>query len=103
MTTTLLQQVQAQEVRYSKIVGWTLAKARTDRNLTQKDLAGSLCMQQSVVSRIESGSLPLSVERLALWAAVLEISSVRLIGMAEESAYDLEQKGYRVTYSKDAP
>lgn len=98
---TLLEQVQAQEVRYAKVVGWTLAQARKDKDMPQKELADRLGSPQSIISRIEAGLIPLSVERLSLWAAALGASPWQLISKAEDSVHELESKGYRVTYSKE--
>lgn len=98
---TLLEQVQAQEVRYAKVVGWTLAQTRTDKDMTQKELAAKLGSPQSIISRIEAGKIPLSVERLAQWAAALDTSSRLLVSKAEDSVHDLKNKGYLVTYNKE--
>lgn len=85
---------------YAAVVGQVLARRRATLGLSQIDVASSLEAAQSVISRVESGVLPLTVETLARWSAALGAAPAEILTEAEVAKVALERQGVRVTYSR---
>jgi transcriptional regulator with XRE-family HTH domain len=81
---------------YAAVVGQILARMRADRRMSQMAVATSLGVVQSVVSRVESGALPLTVDLLARWAALLQVRPGQVLDSAEAAVAALERQGVRV-------
>lgn len=56
-----------------------LREVRRAKGLSQTDLAARIGCDQSIISRMESGERPITLERLRIVAAVLEVPLSALI------------------------
>lgn len=84
---------------YASIVGQLLAKLRLSQDVAQADIARKLGIQQSVISRMENGSLSISVTKLARWATALDTSGSQVLAMADRAVIALQGRhDVQVTY-----
>jgi UDP-N-acetylglucosamine 1-carboxyvinyltransferase len=65
---------------YQKKIGDLVTRARTQRGLTQKELAAQLKTSQSAINRIESGKQNVTLEMLARISDVLDKQLISLTG-----------------------
>lgn len=87
---------------YAAVVGQVLARARSAKGIPQAALAAELGVAQSVVSRVETGALPLTVDTLARWAAMLQMAPADVLASADAAVRALEGQGVRVLYQRPA-
>lgn len=85
---------------FGAVVGQVLASRRLALRLSQAQLAETVGATQSVVSRVENGSLPLSVEQLAKFSAALGLRASEVLRMSERSAEVLASQGVQVLYER---
>jgi transcriptional regulator with XRE-family HTH domain len=85
---------------FAAVVGQTMSQMRTARGLSQSALAKQLGLAQSVVSRIENGGLPLTVEVLARYAEALGTTPSEILRTAERGARLLRGTGVEVPYKR---
>lgn len=87
---------------YVVVVGQTLAQLRTLRGRSQKDLARQLSALQSVVSRTETGRLPLTIEMLARWSAALQVQPHEVLRLVDDAIVRLKLYGISVAIRRPA-
>lgn len=68
--------------------GEKLRTLRAEKNLSQADFAALVRMSTDVVSRIERGLVNPSPQQLVVFAVALEVSSDKLLGLADGGAAD---------------
>jgi len=68
---------------YAALVGATLKRLRKARRLSQTAVATRLGITQSLVCRTEQGVVPLTVDRLAEYAALLQIPASEILRAAD--------------------
>lgn len=88
------------ETTYAVVVGQILAQERALRGLSQTSLATNLGAIQSVVSRIETGVLPLGVDMLARWSAVFQIPPSSVLSAAEDAVAVLSAHNVTVVFRR---
>lgn len=87
---------------YPAIVGATIAAIRERRGLQQGVLAAAIGSSQSNVSRMERGSIPVSVEQLAVIAVALETTPGAILASADRAVVRARQRGMRVVNGRPA-
>lgn len=75
----LQDQSKARDRSLSRAIGVRLAAKRKDLGITQADLAERLGIEKETVSRIETGSISISLGRLSLFAESLGLSMDMLL------------------------
>lgn len=88
------------ETTYAVVVGQILAQERADRGFSQTSLAAKLGAIQSVISRIETGVLPLGVDMLARWSAILQIPPSHVLSAAEDAVAVLGAHNVTVVFRR---
>lgn len=86
-----------------KILGHVLRQQRKSAGLSAKELANSIGLSQSTWSRIEDGSINLSVFRLREAALRLGIKPSSLLKKAEDRAVELASEGVEIRDQPLAP
>lgn len=81
---------------YPAVVGQVLAKHRKSRSITQQQIAQKIGVGQTAWSKIEKGIVPITVEQLALVAAVLGTTPGELLGQADAVVTEANRRGFRV-------
>lgn len=89
---------------YQSVLGAVINSTRTksDRNITQTEIAEQLGITVSTWSRIERGESSLSLEQLVKLAAFLQIPLSALFKFVEERIEELRDQGVSVAVSKEA-
>lgn len=82
---------------YPAIVGGVLAQMRTRQGLHQQDLARSIGITQSTLSRMEKGQSSISVEHLRLAAHHLNLAPSAIINHADQVEASMHSQGIEVT------
>lgn len=82
---------------YPAIVGGVLAQIRTLKGLHQQDLAHSMGVTQSTLSRMEKGQSSISVEQLRLAAHHLDVAPSMIINHADQAEVSMHSQGIEVT------
>jgi transcriptional regulator with XRE-family HTH domain len=88
------------ETTYALVVGQTLAHMRRLREVPQTTIAKDLDVQQSVISRVETGVLPLTVDMLARWSASFLTEPHEVLRSAEAAVAKLDTLGVRVVFNR---
>lgn len=83
---------------FSAILGQVIAQHRTVQNISQAGLARRLGVAQSVMSRVESGALPITTDMLCRIGDAVGVPSSELLRGAEAGARLLGRRGVRVLY-----
>ena len=86
---------------YGAVVGQILARLRTEQGRSQAEIAQHLGVAQSLISRVETGALPLTIATLGRWSAFLGTKPAAVLVQAEESIEGLQRQGVTVLF--DAP
>lgn len=81
---------------YPAIVGRLLAEERRTRGMKQDELASSIGIQQSALSKLERGEVPLTVEQLALAAEMLDTTPGQILRNADRVAAQARTRGIHV-------
>lgn len=93
-----------QFVLYRAVVGRVIASHRARLGMQQPQLAAHLGINQTSLSRIETGQSTASVEQLAVLAHALRTTPGALLAEADHAERMLEAQGYKVVRTKeDAP
>jgi transcriptional regulator with XRE-family HTH domain len=87
-------------VQFGAIVGHVVARRRAKLGLHQATLAAKLAVTQSAFSRLESGTVPMTVDQLKFIAAALETSAEGILREAELKAKALADHGIRVVFRR---
>ena len=87
---------------YPAIVGAMIAAMRERKGFQQGTLAAAIGSSQSNVSRMERGSIPVSVEQLAVIASVLGTTPGRILSDADRAVAGARQRGMRVVNGRPA-
>ncbi len=66
-----------------KLVGNRIKESRKDKRMTQKEVAGILCMTQQQYSRFENGVFELDYENLVKISQLFEVSLDYLFGLSQ--------------------
>ncbi len=82
---------------YPAIVGGVLAQIRTRQGLHQQDLAQSMGITQSTLSRMEKGQSSIPVEHLRLAAHHLGVAPSAIINHADQAEASMHSQGIEVT------
>lgn len=85
---------------FSVVLGQVICQLRTVRGIPQAGLGNLLGLGQSVVSRIESGVIPLTVDNTARIARILDLRPSELLARVEAGVAVLEKQGVRVLYGR---
>lgn len=78
---------------YPAILGAVIARLRSEKCLTQADLAEAVGLQPSTWSRIEKGESALTVEQLRLAALRMDETPAYIMELAEEAILKLPTTG----------
>ena len=78
---------------YAAVVGQVLKSMREGKNLHQSDLANILGITQATLSRVESGSVGVSMGTIAQLAAALSTQPNVIINTADQIAEQLRKQG----------
>lgn len=78
------------------VIGTVISRLRRQKGLSQAHLADAVGVNQSTLSRIETGQSSLSVDQLGLAADALGVDASRILEWADEAAFDLRKRGIRV-------
>lgn len=81
---------------YPAVVGQVLAKHRKSRSITQQQIAQKIGVGQTAWSKIEKGTVPITIEQLALVAAVLGTTPSKLLAQADAVVEEARKRGFRV-------
>jgi transcriptional regulator with XRE-family HTH domain len=84
-----------QTARYGVVFGQVLA---TRRQIPQAKLAALLGVAQNVVSRTETGKVPLQLERFIQWVKALDVSAVDVLRAVSGAVGALEAHNVQVVY-----
>jgi transcriptional regulator with XRE-family HTH domain len=90
-------------VSYPEIVGGVLKQIRTQLQLDQATIAKTVGVAQPTWSRIESGSVPITVEQLAFIAPQLKMSPSQILERADKAADSFRKQGIQVTPQRASP
>lgn len=90
-------------VSYPEIVGGVLKQLRTQRQLDQAKLALAVGVAQPTWSRIENGTIPITVEQLAFVAPQLGYLPSQILGHADQAAKRFSDQGIQVTPQRASP
>lgn len=90
-------------VSYPEIVGGVLKQIRTQLQLDQATIAKAVGVAQPTWSRIENGSVPISVEQLALIAEQLKMLPSQILERADMAADSFRKQGIQVTPHRASP
>lgn len=90
-------------VSYPEIVGGVLKQIRTQLQLDQATIAKTIGVAQPTWSRIESGSVPITVEQLAFIAPQLKMSPSQILERADTAADSFRKQGIQVTPQRASP
>lgn len=85
---------------YDTLVGAALVQARDERGLTQSGLAAKLGFKQSRLSRVESGSLPLTVTQLSVISGHLCRRESGLLALVEHMLVRLKKMRIKVLWQR---
>jgi transcriptional regulator with XRE-family HTH domain len=77
---------------FVKSVGATLSAERKARGLTQQQVAELLQVEPETISRIESGAIVPTLQRLRQFAAVYECPMASLVGRTSDLATDIAKR-----------
>ncbi|AFI29137.1 MULTISPECIES: helix-turn-helix domain-containing protein [Bacillus] len=69
----------------NKKIGNVIRSLREKRNLTQKELASRIGLNNSVLSRIESGNRPVNDTEINLFADFFQVTTDYLLGRTEHA------------------
>lgn len=72
---------------FRQTVGCVLAHKRREKQLTQSEIARKLCVERSVISKIEHGGYSLPLYRLIDYCQILNLSLIELAETLQESSY----------------
>ena len=86
---------------YRAIVGKILAMHRESRGLQQTEFAETLGLSQSAWSRIETGTVSVSVEQLKLATQRLGTTPDNVLREAEQAVTQLSRRGMRVLLEQE--
>lgn len=86
---------------YPTLVGSILLELRKVKKIDQKQMAEAVGVTQSTWSRIEKGSLALTIEQLALAAAAINQMPGAILQYADEAAQQFRARGGVVEYSRN--
>lgn len=86
---------------YPAIVGGVLAQMRIRQSLHQQNLAQSMGITQSTLSRMEKGLSSISVEHLRLAARHLGVAPSVIINHADQAEISMHSQGIEVTATRN--
>lgn len=90
-------------VSYPEIVGGVLKQLRTQLQLDQAKLAKAVGIAQPTWSRIENGTIPITVEQLAFVAPQLGVLPSQILANADQAAKRFSEQGIQVTPQRASP
>lgn len=90
-------------VSYPEIVGGVLKQIRTQLQLDQATIAKAVGVAQPTWSRIENGSVPVTVEQLAFIAPQLKMTPGQILARADTAADSFRKQGIQVTPQRASP
>lgn len=90
-------------VSYPEIVGAVLKQLRSQRQLDQATLAQAIGVAQPTWSRIENGTIPITVEQLAFVAPQLGLLPSKILEHADQAAMRFSEQGIQVTPQRASP
>lgn len=88
---------------YPEIVGGILKQLRTQRGLDQAALAKAVGVAQPTWSRIENGTIPITVEQLGFVALQLAVVPSEILRRADQAAKRFSEQGIKVTPQRANP
>lgn len=88
---------------YPEIVGGVLKQLRTQRQLDQATLAQAVGVAQPTWSRIENGTIPITVEQLGFVAPQLGVLPSEILRRADQAAQRFSEQGIQVTPQRANP
>lgn len=88
---------------YPEIVGAVLKHLRTVHGLGQGEMAQAVGVGQSTWSRIENGTIPITVEQMAFAARRLGVTPAQILGHADLAAQQFNAQGVEVTPQRAGP
>lgn len=90
-------------VSYPEIVGGVLKQIRTQLQMDQATIAKAVGVAQPTWSRIENGSVPITVEQLAFIAPQLKMTPSQILARADMAADSFRKQGIQVTPQRASP
>lgn len=90
-------------VSYPEIVGGVLKQIRTQLQMDQATIAKAVGVAQPTWSRIENGSVPVTVEQLAFIAPQLKMTPSQILAHADKAAERFRTQGIQVTPQRASP
>lgn len=91
------------ETTFAVVVGRVLVALREAKGVSQSVQSQKLGISQSVVSRIETGSLPLTLETLVSYARALETTPSAILQRTEQNMVTLRRAGVRTKNERPRP
>lgn len=88
---------------YPEIVGGVLKQLRNQRRLDQASLAQAVGVAQPTWSRIENGTIPITVEQLGFVAPQLGVLPNEILRRADQAAERFSAQGIQVTPRRANP
>lgn len=90
-------------VSYPELVGGVLKQLRGMQQLDQAAIAKAVGVAQPTWSRIENGSIPITVEHLASAARELGETPGKILQYADDAAEKFQEQGVQVTPRRADP
>lgn len=90
-------------VSYPEIVGGVLKQLRSQRQLDQAKLAAAVGVAQPTWSRIENGTIPITIEQLGVVAPQLGLLPSEILRHADLAAKRFSEQGIQVTPQRANP
>ena len=88
---------------YPEIVGGVIRQLRNQRHLDQAAIAKAVGIAQPTWSRIENGSIPITVEQLGFVSQHLNVLPGEIIRYADQAVRNFAAQGIEVTYQRANP
>jgi transcriptional regulator with XRE-family HTH domain len=86
-----------------KLITENIRRLRESRSYSQEYMAGRLFISQNTYSKLELGYTALTIERLIMIAAILEVDAIQLISPAEEPGTDRQTLSNHDVMFQQAP
>lgn len=90
-------------VSYPEIVGNVLKQLRNQQQFDQASVARAVGVAQPTWSRIENGTIPITIEQLGFVARHLGIPPSEILGHADQAARRFSEQGIQVTPRRANP
>lgn len=88
-------------IKFNAVVGSAVAAVRAEAGFTQGELAAKMKVPQSALSRLESGSVPISVDQLKRAAWALGTDAHLIMQRAEDTAAQLKARGFKLVTKRE--